>query len=425
MIRRAKAHGRELRPGPAAWRIRARVTALVALVLGACSDPAAPIPGPITELPRALSTAEREVLTRSNAFAFSLAGQLLPTAADENLFYSPLSASMVLGMLLNGADGRTYEQMRSTLAFQGLTQEQINQGYADLIDLLLTLDPTVTIELGNSIWARQGFPVQPDFMTRVRTSFDAEAQSVDFSDPATLPRINRWASDATHGRIEEIFEELPPTVVMVLLNAIYFKASWSQQFDKAHTRQAPFTRTDGSEVTADFMRLEAELPVLHGATFSMVELPYGGGAFSMVVALPASGMSANALVASLDSEGWSSRVAALRSSRTVVRLPRFELEWEKELNEPLQTLGMTDAFEGGRADFRRLTPGGGVWLDLVKQKSFVKVDEEGTEAAAVTGAVIDRSAPAELRMDRPFVFVIRERLTGAILFLGVVNDPTA
>jgi serine protease inhibitor len=403
---------------------RLRAGTLAALVaVAACSDSTGPSSGPITELPRPLSSVEREILTASNAFAFSLARELLPEA-NENLFYSPLSASMVLGMLLNGADGRTYEQIRSTLAFQSLTQEQINQGYADLSDLLLTLDPTVTIELGNSVWARQGFPVQPDFLNRVRTSFDAEAQTVDFADPATLPRINRWASDATHGRIEEIFEELPPTVVMVLLNAIYFKADWTQQFEKARTERAPFTRPDGSRVTADLMRLEAELPVLHGATFAMVELPYGGSAFSMVVAVPAPGMSASALLEGMDVEGWNNRVAALSPSRTVVRLPRFELEWEKNLNEPLQALGMTDAFEGGRADFRRLTPGGGVYLSLVKQKSFVKVDEEGTEAAAVTGAVIDESASAEIRMDRPFVFVIRERLTGAILFLGLINDPT-
>jgi serpin B len=405
-------------------RARTGLLHLLALGLAACSEPAGPAPGPITELPRALSSAEQEVLARSNAFAFALAGQLIPKAADENLFYSPISASMVLGMLLNGADGRTYEQMRSVLAFQNLTQEQINQAYSDLTDLLLTLDPSVTIELGNSVWSRQGFPVQPDFLTRVRTSFDAEAQTVDFGDPATLPRINRWASDATHGRIDEIFKELPAGVVMVLLNAIYFKASWTAQFDKARTERAPFTRPDGSSVTADLMYLDAEVPAFHGATFSMVELPYGGSAFSMVVLAPAPGLSADAMLSGLNVEGWEARLGALTPSRNIVRLPRFELEWEKKLNEPLQALGMTDAFDSGRADFRRLTPGGGVWLDLVKQKSFVKVDEEGTEAAAVTGAVVVESAPPEVRLDRPFIFVIRERLTGAILFLGLLNDPT-
>jgi serpin B len=408
-------------------RRRERFAALAALGLfaGACSDPASPATGPITELPRALSATEREVLARSNAFAFTLAGALLPQAANENLFYSPLSASMLLGMILNGADGQTYEQMRQMLAFDGLTQEQINQGYADLIELLTTLDPSVTVELGNSVWAKQGFSVLPDFLTRVRTSFGAEAETVDFGNPATLGRINGWANDATHGHIETIFDELPGNVVMVLLNAIYFKAGWTTPFERAQTRKAPFTRLDGSQVQADMMFMDAEIPVFHGATFAMAELPYGGEAFSMAIVVPAPGLPVNAMVDGITGETWAARVNALEKSRTMLYLPRFELEWEKTLNDPLKALGMTHAFDGGLADFTRLTPGGGVWLSLVKQKSFVKVDEEGTVAAAVTGGVMVDSAPPMIRADRPFLFVIRERLTGTILFLGIVNDPTA
>ena len=145
----------------------------------------------------------------------------------------------------------------------------------------------------------------------------------------------------------------------------------------------------------------------------------------MVVALPAEGVPVSSLVQTLTAQGWNSWTSGLAKHRAMIRLPRFELKWEKTLNDPLKALGMTDAFDGGRANFRRLTPGGGVWLSLVKQKSFVKVDEEGTVAAAVTGGVMVDSAPPMLFVDRPFLFVLRERLTGAILFLGVVNDPTA
>jgi serpin B len=401
---------------------------LLSVILTACSDIFGPEVQPITELPRALSSVEQAVLRGSNTFAFELASELLPQGPRENLFYSPLSASMLLGMVLNGADGNTFQQMRRTLAFEGLTQEEINRGYADLIDLLLDLDPSVTIELGNSIWA--GLPVLPDFTDRVRTSFGAETANVSFTDPATLPRINRWASDATKGRIETIFDELPLNTVMVLLNAIYFKANWVTQFDKARTERAAFRRSDGSTVTSDLMYLDdaAGITVSRQDGARLVELPYGGGAFTMVLALPDEGGSVNALVEGLTAEKWSQWMAALGGGSgggrgSIVRLPRFELEWEKELNDPLMRLGMTDAF-GGAADFRRLTSGGGVWLDIVKQKAFVRVDEEGTEAAAVTGGAMVTSGPSEIRFDRPFLFILRERLSGAILFMGVINDPT-
>jgi serpin B len=325
-------------------------------------------------------------------------------------------------MLLNGADGNTYEQIRSVLAFDGLSQEEINQAYRGLTDLLLSLDPAVTIELANSIWARQGFPVLPDFTERVGAAFSAEAEEVDFTDPATLPRINRWASDATHGLIEEIFDELPFDVAMVLLNAIYFKADWTDQFDRSRTERAPFRRPDGSTVTVDLMYREGAAGVGYDGGATLVELPYGGEAFSMVVALPEQGSSPEALLENLDADTWDAWTESMWESRAFVRLPRFELEWGKELNDALQALGMIDAF--GPADFSRLTPGGGVWLDVVKQKAFVRVDEEGTEAAAVTGGVLVDSAPPEIRFDRPFLFAIRERLTGTILFVGVVNDPT-
>ena len=380
--------------------------------------------GPVTELPRSLSEIEEEVLSASNAFAFTLAKELLPEEPDSNLFYSPLSVSMLLGMILNGADGNTNAQIESVLGLDDLTQEQINRGYADLIDLLLHLDSSVTIDLGNSIWTEQGLPVLPDFLERVQTIFSAEVESVSFDDPGTLDRINRWAREATRGQIETIFDELPAEAVMVLLNAIYFKASWVTQFDPDRTEPAPFTRPDGSTVSADLMYLDGhDIPMrrLGGAT--MVELPYGGGAFSMVAAIPPPGTTVRDFVRDLTDETWNGWTAGLAPGRAYIRLPRFELEWESFLNEPLIRLGMTDAF--GPADFTRLTPGGGVWLDVVKQKAFVKIDEEGTEAAAVSGGAVVTSAPPEIRFDRPFLIVIRERLRGTILFMGVVHDPTA
>lgn len=391
---------------------------------GCSESPTAPDRDPITELPRALSEIELELVSTSNHVAFALAKELLPREADSNLFYSPLSASMLLGMILNGAGGETRAQIRSVLGFDALTEEQINRGYADLVELLLRLDSSVTIDLGSSIWTEPGFPLLPDFLERVRSSFGAEAESVSFDDPGTLDRINRWASEATRGRIETIFDALPSNAVMVLLNAIYFDASWVNRFDPDLTEPAPFTRPDGSTVDAPLMRLDGrDVPIAHPDGATMVELPYGRGAFGMVAVMPARGTTVRDFVSNLTEESWDAWTRELAPGRAYVRLPRFELEWESRLNEPLVRLGMSDAF--GAADFSRLTPGGGLWLDVVKQKTFVRVDEEGTEAAAVSGGVGVTSAPPEIRFDRPFLVVIRERLSGTIVFMGVIHDPTA
>lgn len=419
-----------IRPEPHAsrWLRTSAPTALMVLVaLAACSDTTGPGDGdatPITQLPRQLTDVEERVRTGSNAFAFDLAPELLPEAPADNLFWSPLSASMLLGMILNGTDGDTWAQMRNVLGFDGMTEEEINEGYQGLIELLTGLDPSVETAIGNSTWTDTGFPVLPDFEQRVADYFGAEARELDLSDPASLDAINGWASDATNGRIETIFDELPANTVMVLLNAIYFKGDWTLQFDRDRTDAAPFTRPDGSTVTADLMYQKETFAFGGDQDVAVVDLPYGGEAFSMTVVVPRGDVTVDEVARSLDEQTWNGWIEGLTEMEGVVRLPRFELEWEAKLNESLEALGMTDAFDAGAADFSRLTPGGGVWLALVKQKAFVKVDEEGTEAAAVSGGAVVDSAPPEVRADRPFLFVLRERLSGTILFMGVVNDPT-
>jgi serpin B len=212
---------------------------------------------------------------------------------------------------------------------------------------------------------------------------------------------------------------------MVLLNAIYFKGDWTVPFDEDDTRAADFRRPDGSLVTADLMNRDDTLAYVATERYQAVDLPYGGQAFSMTVVLPAEGVSPAELVAELDEDTWSAWLDDFATTRVALSLPKFELEWDQELNDALIALGMVDAFDGGRADFSRLTPGGGVWIDFVQQKAFVRVDEKGTEASAATAVVMVESAPPQMRVDRPFLFVLRERLSGTILFMGIVNDPTA
>jgi serine protease inhibitor len=399
------------------------------LALPACealTGPRGGAPGLITELPRALSPAELEVIRGSNIFAMDLLRQSVTARPDEaNVFLSPLSASMALGMTMNGAAGETWTQMRDMLGFAGLEEPAINEAYRALIGLLLDLDPGVTFGLGNSIWTRLGLPVVPDFYERVREYFGAEVQELDFSDPSTLAIINGWVEEATHGRIDKILDQIGPRDVMYLINAIYFLADWTEQFDRARTEERPFTRADGSTVPVPLMSQMGEFRSFHADDARGIELPYGGGAFTAVAMLPAEGETLAELVAGLDAERWADwmdRLDAREPDRAYVALPRFEIEYAQLMNDDLQALGMVDAF--GPADFSRMVQGGGVWVDRVVQKTFLRVDEEGTEAAAATMVVMVESAPPEFVFDRPFLFAIRERLSGTVLFVGVIGDPT-
>jgi serine protease inhibitor len=411
--------------------LRLGLACLSGLLLASCGD-GSPL-GPadeITELPRPLSAAEGALIEAGNDFAFRFLAQVYAEDPGSNVFLSPLSASMALGMTLNGAAGGTFDEMRSTLGFGTLSLEQVNQGYRDLMDLLRELDPVVELGIGNSIWYRPGFEVRTDFLGRTRDFFDAEVQSLDFSDPAAAGIINGWVSDETRGKITEIVEDpINPATVMFLINAIYFNGDWTYRFDRAKTTQAPFHGPQGAQGMVPLMEVAGTFPYAETDAYQAVDLPYGGKAFAMTVVLPKEGTSVGELVASLDPWSWAGLVQSFREGEGKVHLPRFRMEWEKTLNETLQAMGMVQAFQAGVADFRGISsPGGGnpgLYVSLVKQKAYVDVDEEGTEAAAVTVVVIDRTSAGrfDFRADRPFLFFIRERLSGTILFAGVFLGP--
>lgn len=426
--------------------IRAGLMAAGVLLAGlsACGDPTGAVPTPpaLIELPRSLSAEEVAVIGASNSFAFDLLREVGARDASANLFLSPLSASMALGMALNGTDGASWTQMRAMLGFGQLEEQEINRAYHDLIQLLLDLDPAVEIGLGNSVWARQGFPFHAEFMDRARTHFHAEVRELDFLDPAAVDTINAWVEDVTHGRIRELLQEIPDDAIMYLINAIYFNGDWRRTFDEDRTRPASFTLADGSTAQVQMMSGDIGYRILRGPHGPAgVELPYGGDAFSAVAILPPPDQPMAEFLAGLDVERWREWTEAFAAAAGTedtdspgmeVLLPRIELEYERRLNDDLAALGMTDAFDMGLADFTRLTPvdlpaGEGppyVYVSEVKQKTFLKVDERGTEAAAATSVeIVVESAPERLVFDRPFLFAIRERLTGTILFVGVIGDP--
>jgi serine protease inhibitor len=396
----------------------------VAATLFACGDPVGVDVDPITELPRNLSMAEREVIERSSDFGLRLLRETVVRDDRPNVVLSPLSASMALGMTLNGADGETFNAMRSTLDFGSLSQEEINEAYSGLIELLTTLDPTVRFDIANAIWTLEGTPFHQAFLDALSEAFDATTEAVDFADPATLEAINAWVDENTDGKIEKIVEELGPNLVALLVNAIYFEGAWTTEFDPADTRRQAFTLLDGSSVQVDMMSIaNEEFALGAGAGYQAAELPYGGGAYTMVVVVPHD--SPRDFIAGLDPARWSEILGSLSPTEVdALALPKFTIAYDTYLNEALKAMGMDVAFRPG-ADFSRMSPTGDrLCIDFVRQKTFVEVDERGTRAAAVTAVGIGEVSFTGLIVDRPFVFAIRERLSGTILFVGLVGDPT-
>ena len=373
---------------------------------------------------RPLTSAEQQISEADNRFGLKLFRALSEDERDANLFISPLSVSMALGMTLNGADGETYAAMQKTLELAGLSEEEINTSYQGLIELLTNLDRKVVFEIANSVWYRQGFAVEPPFVDASETYFDAAIREMDFNSPAAVQAINGWVEEETHGKIDQIINEIDPGIVMFLINAIYFKGTWTYEFDESDTRDDAFTQHDGTDVQVPMMRQEADLPYFETEAFQAVDLPYGDSLFSMTVLLPREGHDVDDLAAELEPEQWNEWMGRFATREVDLRLPRFKLEYEKELNDVLTTLGMGVAFARGLADFTRINRDGGLNIDYVKHKTFVEVNEEGTEAAAVTVVAIElTSAPVTpaMHVNRPFVFAIRERHSGTILFIGKVN----
>lgn len=405
---------------------------LCAAALTGCESPLAPKADntPLTELPRQLSASERQVVQASNAFAFDILRETVLDQPAPNVFLSPLSASLALGMTVNGARGETQDEMRAVLGFRSAGMDAVNASYRSLIDLLLGLDDRVEMRLANSIWALEDFPIHQSFYDTAAKYFDASAATLDFSRSDAAPTINRWVETHTGGRIDRIVPDpIPAGAVMYLINAVYFKGDWRHQFDPRDTRDAPFHAADG-ETVVKMMKRRA--PVWYhydpAASVEIVESAYGRGAFAMTLVLPPAGTDIDAFIRGLNQEQWKSWTSALQERDVELGLPRFRLEYTTIMNEPLVTLGMGRAF--GRlphTDFSGLSPHGrGLYISNVVQKTFLDVNEKGTEAAAATMVEISRvSMPAwqPVTFDRPFVIAIRERFSGAILFLGKVGSP--
>ena len=374
--------------------------------------------------PIELTLKQGEKATVDNRFALKMFREISKESEDPtNTFFSPLSLNLALGMLYNGASGETRTEMAEVLGMADFTPAEINEYYQKMSQALLAIDELTEINIANSIWYRDGFPVKQSFIDINQTCFDAMVQSLDFNKPDAADIINSWCADKTKDKIKKIIENpIPPDVVMYLMNALYFNSNWASKFDKANTKQADFTQADNRKIKVNLMEQTAFLPYYADQNVQCVEMPYGNNAFSMVAILGADNMNIDQLIDYLDDAVWQNIVSRLRRREVQLKLPRFKIECEIDLNKPIMNAGMKRIFGGGFANISDAP----VAVSYIKQKTFVDVNEEGTEAAAVTAIAINLSMPpppVQFFADRPFLYLIKEKSTGVILFIGRMDEP--
>jgi serpin B len=375
-----------------------------------------------------LTTNAAEVIAYGNEFGVELFTKVA-REENKNLMLSPLSASAALTMLLNGCEGDTYDQLKATLKYpESMTMSDINEVYKSLVAQLLVVDPKVKLALANAIFYRQGFTVKNPFLSTMDTDFNAEIAGLDFSLPSALTTINKWASDNTNGKIPKVLDVISSDAVMFIMNALYFKGDWSYQFDKSLTSDRPFYIDGSNTVDVSTMKGDIGSKVTYGTGYNAIELPYGCTNFTMVVIVPEGTLSD--FNASFDAEKWNDITSAFDQANdygeVTVYMPKYKFSYEKYLNDQLKSMGMLDAFNSALANLSGIADAP-IFVSFVKQNTFVEVDEEGTEAAAVTTIGIDlTSMPPQTRefvIDKPFVFAIRERTTNTLLFIGQVVNP--
>jgi len=373
-----------------------------------------------------------EMIASNTRFALELFDILCDDSIDSNVFISPLSISTALTMAYSGSDGTTEEAMRNTLGYGSLTTEEIEEGYEDLLTSLEGVDNDVQLSVANSVWVEQGFEEQiyEEYKETLETHYKSEYFARQFNQ-GTVDELNDWVSENTEKKIDKILDEISPQNVMFLVNAIYFKADWTNQFKESNTQKRDFYLMDGTTVQVDTMAQEEKFKYINGSNYAAARLPYGREQIAMYVFLPHPDENLGDFLETLDSETLDEIIDGMHNVPELkVRLPKFKFEYgKKRLNQALIDLGMGVAFDPDEADLSKIANVGAnnLYIDFVDHKALIEVDEKGTVAAAVTNVGISlTSAPISettFYVNRPFFFIIRDDRTGTILFMGQILNP--
>ena len=372
-----------------------------------------------------LSDAQHEMVNNNNSFAFSLYNK---TMGMNSRVVSPLSVTYLMSMLANGADGETQQQILATLGWagEGIQQpslQDINDYSRMLIEKTARLDKAVTVEIANYVAVNKEFKLNSKFQKSVERDYKAGVESLNFTSPSTLKRINDWCNDRTHGMIPSIINELDPDAVSYLMNAIYFNGTWKDKFSKEETKQEMFRGYTRDIQYVDMMHRHGEYLYADGDGYSAVSIPYGNGAFRMTVILPTEGSFLRDVMASMDGGKFQALQRSMEKCNVDLKIPRFTTEVDLPLNDIISALGAPLIFSS-QADFSQFARGD-FYVSKMFQKAKIEVSEEGTKAAAVTAAIMMMSAmrPEKKRnvvfhADSPFAYIISENSTGSIYFMG-------
>ncbi len=366
----------------------------------------------------------------SAKFGFNLFDRIAKQDTNKNIFISPSSVAIALSMTYNGANGETQEAIAKALELQGIKIDEVNSFNQTIQKLLANGDTNVELNIANSLWARNDIALEPTFLNKVKEFYQAEITNLNFNDPNSVNTINAWVKQSTKNKIDKIVDRINPNSLLFLINAVYFKGKWEAPFEKSLTKPQPFILNDGTEIQHPAMSRSGKYRYYDAPTFQAISLPYGSGRFSMEIFLPKPKSSLAEFQKQLNAKNWQDWSTKLTRKEGLIQLPRFKMEYEISLKDALQNLGMEIAFNPEKADFRNLSQTKAVISD-VKHKTFIEVNEEGTEAAAVTSvemrvtsAMPSEEPPFRMVVDRPFFFTISDRQTGTIIFMGAIKNPS-
>ena len=374
-----------------------------------------------------LTKSQQDIVDRGNDFALNLFSAICKADDDMEIFISPFSLEAALCMLCNGAKGDTYTQIVDAMGLTGLSKEEVNATYRILTTALLSADNTTTFSIANALWANLKFPILPSFSATLKENYGARVENLDFSSQKALETINSWTSESTNGMIPSLFDRLEPGWAYILTNALYFKGIWSEKFKSDNTYKEDFHCLSGDVRSTDFMH--GEIPCRYSYSenvhAAMCELPFGNKSFLLDILLPDDGIDFDTFVAKLGAKQWEEMTDSLHSANQYVVIPKMDVSYTgtDSFKASLQGMGIEDVFSD-LADLSGVSAIQTCISDVI-QKARFKMDENGAEAAAVTGLIAKETSVGpsrEFMADHPFVYAIREFSTGAILFLGACKN---